>query len=180
MESSLFWMNKQVLFHVNTTYDAKPLVCLRISMTSRKPESRPGQKPGVKTSVHIDSTWKCDCIHVCIQHQPSYQTSHKGPKNKRCPTWRFQRAQNQQTCCFHPITWLTKSYSTKWSPIAVLPMMEIPKPTSKARHWWWPRLSAATKIFSEANGKSTFPVPTAAVNWNAMDGKVGFATWLTL
>lgn len=50
MESSLLWMNKQVLFHVNTTYDAKPLVCLevRISMTSRKPESRPGQKPGEK------------------------------------------------------------------------------------------------------------------------------------
>ena len=140
-----------------------------------KPWSKPQSVNKCRYWQHV----KCDCIYACIQHQSSYQPSHKGPKTKRCPTWRIQRAQNQQTCCFHPITWLTKSYSTKWSPIAILPMMDNPEPTSKARHWWLPRLSAATKIFSAANGKSTFPVPAASVNWNAMDGKVGFATWLT-
>jgi hypothetical protein len=56
MESSLLWINKQVLFQLNTTYDAKPFVCCRINMTSWKLESSPGQNTGVKTSVDIDST----------------------------------------------------------------------------------------------------------------------------
>ena len=182
MKSSLLWINKHVLIQLNKfnhhLYDAKSLVCRQINMTSWKPQLSLGQKPGALSSVDIDSTWSA-IVYMLASSTNRATNLPTRAQTKRCPTWRIQRAQNQQTCCFHPITWLTKSYSTKWSPIAILPMMDVPTPTWKARHWWWLWLSAATKIFSDANGKSTFPVPAAAVNWNAMDGKVGFATWLT-